>query len=37
MLGYVYAADEKSALAAVVEEYKIAHALRNRLVAMRDE
>jgi hypothetical protein len=37
MLGYVYAGDEKSALDAAADEYKIAPALRNRLVARRDE
>jgi 1,2-phenylacetyl-CoA epoxidase PaaB subunit len=37
MLGFVHAADEKSALAAAAEDYKIAEALRRRLVARRDE
>ena len=36
-LGYVDAADEKSAIETAAKEYKIAEVLRNRLVARRDE
>jgi len=36
-LGYVEAADEKAAIEAAAKEYKIADALRDRLVARRDE
>ena len=36
-LGYVGAADEKAAIEAAAKEYKIADALRDRLVARRDE
>jgi hypothetical protein len=36
-LGYVEAPDEKSAIEAAVKEFKIAEALRDRIVAQRDE
>ena len=36
-LGYVEAADEKAAIEAAAKEYKIADAVRDRLVARRDE
>jgi hypothetical protein len=36
-LGYVQAADEKSAVEAAAKEFKISDALRDRLVAEREE
>jgi len=36
-LGYVEAANEKSAIEAAAKEFKIAKALRDRLVARRNE
>ena len=36
-LGFVYAPDEKAAIDAAAKEYKIADALRDRIVARRDE
>ena len=36
-LGYVDAADEKSAIEAAAEEFKVAPALRNRIDTRRDE
>ena len=35
-LGYVEAADEKAAIEAAAKEYKIAEALRDRIVARRE-
>ena len=35
--GYVEAADEKAAIEAAAREFKIADALRDRIVARRDE
>jgi hypothetical protein len=35
-LGYVEAPDEKAAIEAAVKEFKIAPALRDRIVAQRD-
>jgi hypothetical protein len=35
-LGYIEAPDEKTAIEAAAKEYKIAEALRDRLVARRD-
>jgi hypothetical protein len=36
-LGYVEAADEEAAIEAAARKFKIADALRDRLVARRDE
>ena len=36
-LGYVEAADEKAAIEAAAREFKIADALRDRIVARRGE
>jgi hypothetical protein len=36
-LGYVQAPDEKAAIKAAVKEFKIAQALRDRIVVQRDE
>ena len=36
-LGYVEAADDKAAIEAAAREFKIAGALRDRIVARRDE
>jgi hypothetical protein len=36
LLGHVCAADEQAAIDAAAKEYKIAEALRGRLVARRD-
>jgi hypothetical protein len=36
-LGYVHAADEKSAIDVAAKEFKIGDTLRNRLVALREE
>ena len=35
LLGHVYASDEKAAIDAAAKEYKIAEALRDRIVARR--
>jgi hypothetical protein len=35
-LGYLYAPDEQAAIEAVAKEYKIAEALRDRIVARRE-
>jgi hypothetical protein len=35
-LGYIDAPDEKAAIEAAAKEYKIADALRDRIVARRD-
>jgi hypothetical protein len=35
-LGYIEAPDEKSAIEAAAKEYKVADALRDRLLARRD-
>jgi len=35
-LGYIEAPDEKAAVDAAAKEYKIAEALRDRIVARRD-
>jgi hypothetical protein len=36
-LGYVEAPDEKAAIGAAVKEFKVPEALRDRIVARRDE
>jgi len=35
-LGYLYAPDEQAAIEAAAKEYKIAEALRDRIVARRE-